>query len=133
MPSVMSRTEEKEERDRRRRLHYPFGVTADVVACTLAIAAVIAICVLLYQRYNLRGPYRMEYEGLIVNKSVTIEESLTGSYPVLRLHVKGRDGRVFEVIVNASLYDRAESGMWIKSTADGAAVSRPTAEAAPGK
>ena len=94
----------------------------------LGIAAILAMVAIMFiycrQRLTSTGLYRTEYEGQIVDKSVTIGESQTGSYPVRKLHIRGKNGQEFQVIVNENLYGRAQSGMWIKSSKAGAELTR---------
>jgi hypothetical protein len=88
------------------------------------VAAFVALYALnLRQRFEPSGPYRVDYEGRIVDKSITLAETQLGSGAVERLHIRGKDGETFDVIVNRSLYDRAQVGMWIRSDRDGAKLS----------
>lgn len=89
----------------------------------VVILLVATLVVTLHQQFASTGPYRMEYEGRVIDKSVTITESQTGSYPVRRLLIKSKSGEEFQVIVNQSLYERAQVGMWIKSSKAGAELS----------
>jgi hypothetical protein len=111
---MSSRVDERKQRGRRGRLA-PARLLGDVAGGAMLAALVLVLCALVYQKCHRLGPYRTEYEGLIVNKSLTVQESETGSYPVRKLHVRGRDGRVFDVIVGGGLYARAEAGMWVRS------------------
>jgi hypothetical protein len=94
----------------------------------LGIAVILGLVAVMFiycrQQLTSTGLYRMEYEGKIVDKSVTIGESQTGSYPVRKLHIRGKNGQEFQVIVNENLYGRAQSGMWIKSSKTGAELTR---------
>ncbi len=83
----------------------------------LAVLGTIAISIVgvnIYQRLNATGPYREEYEGRVVDKSVTIRETEVGSRAVKRLLIRHTNGTQFDVIVDEALYGRAEVGMWIK-------------------
>jgi hypothetical protein len=77
-----------------------------------------------YQRATSTGIYRTKYEGKIIEKSLTVGESELGSYPVRKLHIRGKNGQEFQVIVNDNLYGRAQQGMWIKSSKTGAELTR---------
>lgn len=65
------------------------------------------------------GQYHVEYEGTIINKSITGKESEFGSYMSRKLHIRDQNGLEFYVVVDSSLYERAQVGMWIKSNKDG--------------
>jgi hypothetical protein len=95
-----------------------WAVLAAVVAALLFV-----LVINLRQRFKPSGPYRVDYEGRIVDKSITLEETSMGSGSVKRLHIRGKDGETFDVIVNRSLYDRAQVGMWIRSDRNGAKLS----------
>ncbi len=96
-----------------------------VVGFSIALIALALTTLVLtfYQRFTFTGPYLMEYEGRVIDKSVTWRETDIGSIPVRRLHIRGRGGEEFPIIVNESLYERAQVGMWIKSSAAGTEVS----------
>lgn len=97
-------------------------------------ALLFVLVVNLRQRFEPSGPYRVDYEGRIVDKSITLAETQMGTGSVKRLHIRGKDGETFDVIVNSSLYDRAQVGMWIRSDRNGAKLSwdepRPAGAAA---
>ncbi len=95
--------------------------TVLVIVLTVAVAA--AVFVSLRQRFTSTGLYRMDYEGRIVDKSATVTESQTGSGVKHLLRVRAKDGEEFSVTVNASLYERAQIGMWIKSSSRGAELT----------
>lgn len=82
----------------------------------LMVGACAFMVVMFYQRSSSTGLYRSEYEGRILDKWVNIGETQTGSVPQRRLLIKGRDGQTFAVAVNQPLYERAQVGMWIKSS-----------------
>ena len=94
-----------------------------VLAGAVIAALVATLAITFYQRFNFSGPYRVEYEGRVVRKSLTVTETDEGSRRVLRLHVRGKGGEEFQVIVNRSLYGRAQEGMWIRSSREGAELS----------
>lgn len=68
-----------------------------------------------YRIYTSDDPYKLEYEGEIVDKTVTFEHWMEGSVQIRRLHVKLRDGKILKVSVTTELYDRTEIGMRVKS------------------
>jgi hypothetical protein len=75
------------------------------------------ISLLLYQRAV--KPLRIEYEGVIVDKSLDIYEDQTGSRIQLLLLIKDDEGRQFNVVADEELYERAKIGMRIKRTKEG--------------
>jgi hypothetical protein len=96
-----------------------------VALSALIIAVAAAFAINFYQKFNSTGAYRMDYEGRIFDKSLTLSESLTGTGAVRRLHIQAKNGESFAVVVNSSLYERAQIGMWIKSDRNGAQLSWP--------
>src|SRR5919202_5742235 len=105
------------------RAAWPRATARALVLVVLVALFLAAIVINLRQRFTPSGPYRVEYEGRIVDKSITLSETQIGSGSVKRLHIEGKDGDKFDVIVNNSLYDRAQVGMWIRSDRDGARLS----------
>lgn len=98
--------------------------TVRVVALSaLIIAVAAAFAITFYQKFNSTGAYRMDYEGRIFDKSLTLRERQIGTGSVNRLHIEGKNGDRFAIIVNSSLYERAQVGMWIKSDRNGAQLS----------
>lgn len=88
-----------------------------LLVVSLAVLGTIAILIVgvsMYQRLNGTGQHRGEFEGRVVDKSVTIRETETGSLAVRRLLIRETGGTQFDVIVNEDLYERAEVGMWLK-------------------
>ncbi len=59
--------------------------------------------------------HRDEYEGRIVDKSLTFSETQLGSGIRRRLLIEDKNGTQFEVAVKADVYDRAQIGMLIKN------------------
>jgi hypothetical protein len=79
-----------------------------VVTAMTVVASLIAIIgITLHQAFTSTGPYRVEYKGKVVDKSLRIMESELGSYPVRRLHIRQGNGSDFYITVDASLYERA--------------------------
>jgi hypothetical protein len=104
----------------RRKLSGKVGTFASTALVVLLVGAtIVAVIFSLRQRSTSTGLYRTEYEGKIVDKSVTIRESQTGSYPVQRLLIRSKSGEEFQVTINNPLYQRAQVGMWIKSNGAG--------------
>ena len=87
------------------------------------LGMIIGGSVILYQRFNASGPYRRDYQGQVIRKSLTVTESQLGSGQKLTLHVRAQSGEEFQVIVNQDLYERVEEGMWITTTPEGARLS----------
>lgn len=61
------------------------------------------------------GLYRTEYQGRIIDKSMTFSETQLGSGLKRRLLIEDKNGARFEVAVKADVYDRAQIGMLIKN------------------
>ena len=76
---------------------------------------------MLYRRADI--PLPTEYEGVIVDKTLNIQEEQTGSRIKLLLLIKGDDGKQFYVSPIPELYDRAKVGMHIKRTKDGTTLT----------
>ncbi|MBA3240822.1 MAG: hypothetical protein H0T60_06305 [Acidobacteria bacterium] len=100
-----------------------YNDTAGLIAIVLTALLLPAGGVILYQRFKLTGPYRIDYEGRVVDKSLTLRETEEGTQAVTHLIVEGKDAARFRVSVNRGLYDRAQVGMWIRSNRDGAELS----------
>ena len=98
-----------------------FSSTA--LAIALLAAIIIVAFIALRQQFTSTGLYRVDYEGKIVDKSVTINESRTGSRAARRLLIRGKSGEEFQVAINEVLYGRAQVGMWIKSSSAGAELA----------
>jgi hypothetical protein len=75
------------------------------------------LSLVLYQRAV--KPLRIEYESVIVDKSLDIYEDQTGSRIQLLLLIKDDEGRQFNVVADQELYERAKIGMRIKRTKEG--------------
>lgn len=86
-----------------------FGVVA-------AVCIVTTFAIIVYQQINSTGLYRTEYEGKIVDKSLTIRESMYGSRVARRLLIESKSGERFEVAPSETVYERAQKGMWIRSS-----------------
>jgi hypothetical protein len=85
------------------------------------VAAVVAGLMALY-RQSLHESARLnpaEYEGRIVDKSLTIRETMLGSKFSRRLVIEGKGGGRFEVAAGADVYERAQVGMWVKGGSAG--------------
>jgi hypothetical protein len=87
----------------------------------LAVAVTASLVLLLFLAYALPmgipGGRPDTYEGVVVDKSLTIHESEQGSWPRRRLHVRVEDGRVFLFPAGPELYESARVGMRIRKTA----------------
>ena len=98
--------------------------TALVVVVVIVVAAAAFISI--RQRYTSTGLYRIDYEGRIVDKSVTVTESETGSGVKRLLRIRANNGEEFQVYVNRNLYEQAKVGMWVKSKAGSAELTPDT-------
>jgi hypothetical protein len=99
-----------------------------VVLFVILIAGVITFIVSVKLRSQ-----ASRYEGRIVDKSITLSETLQGTGKVLRLHVRGRDGELSAVRVDYDTYNRAQVGMWVSNDGNGPRLSweeQPPANAA---
>ncbi|HEX8286184.1 MAG TPA: hypothetical protein VF588_22680 [Pyrinomonadaceae bacterium] len=81
----------------------------------LAVAVALTAFAFIYACPRLRKPPVIErdFVGTVLDKSLTLRESQTGTTPKLRLLVRARDGRQFEVAVTPEQYERARVGMWV--------------------
>ena len=103
-----------------------------MLAIMIAMAMLVAL--LLYPQYTLTGPYRREYEGKVLNKSITLIDSRTRTGARRRLHLEGRGGEQFQVAVDDDIYERAQAGMWIRRDSSGVELRWPeTTPSLPGK
>lgn len=99
-----------------------------VLMIATAVALVAGLMLIYRQQHGPTGPYRPEYEGRIVDKSVTGQETREGSHAARRLLIEGKDGVRFEVGVGPDVYERAEVGMWIKVANAQVELTRPGAQ-----
>ncbi|MGI9106570.1 MAG: hypothetical protein ACR2G4_10010 [Pyrinomonadaceae bacterium] len=83
------------------------------------------LVLILYPQYTLTGPYRRDYEGKILDKSITLKESQYRAGARRRLHLEGRGGERFQVAVNEDIYERAQVGMWIRRSQSGVELRLP--------
>ena len=94
-----------------------------VVGLVLALL-IGGIALVSYQRFVNNGdPYRMEYEGVIVEKPVFFRDSEQGAGVQRVLTVQNENGNQFQVIATIDLYEQAQIGMHIKRTKDGTFLS----------
>ena len=93
-----------------------------MIVMGLSLAALLIVV----YRQGLRadGVLRREYEGKIIDKSITVQETRTGSRMRARLLIEGKRGERFEVAPNLDVYERARIGMWIKSGDAGVELSQ---------
>lgn len=99
-----------------------------VSALIIIVALIVIAGVALYQQFNSSEQNRVEYEGRVLDKSITIKESETGSYPIKKLYIRNRNNEEFNVLVDAKLYDRVKVGMWIKKDRDDVILSTENSE-----
>lgn len=97
----------------------PWRIAVAVILVAVCVGLLVTVVVRAYQTFKFTGPYRVVYEGRVIDKSTTITESMTGSGAVYRLHVRGRDGVVFDKAVTTDLYNRARVGMWVRGGPEG--------------
>ena len=77
-----------------------------------------------YQRFVNDGePYRMEYEGVVVDKPVLFRDSEQGAGLQRLLTVEDDSGSRFQVIATNDIYKQVQIGMRIKRTKDGTTIS----------
>jgi uncharacterized protein YxeA len=71
---------------------------------------------------------RPNYEGKLIDKSLTIRETKQGSMVSRRFLLEEKDGVRFEIAPSADDYERAQIGTWIKSSKSGVIMlpSAPT-------
>jgi hypothetical protein len=97
---------------------------------TTAVLLAILVCVSLFifGIFKLRqarlASIPAEFEGVIVEKQISLAETEEGSYPYFRLLVEV-DGKRFTVAVYKEIYEEAEVGMRLKRSAKGLEVIRP--------
>jgi hypothetical protein len=84
----------------------------------LGLAACLAALGFLYAYPRLREPplVKRDFVGRVLDKSLTLGESQTGTTHRTRLLVKAADGRQFEVAVTPEQYEGARAGMWVART-----------------
>jgi hypothetical protein len=118
---MFGEVEPKTKFERRARPWRAPGGRFNVPWGALAAAAVFALFLLLIytlQMSTLRG-IPDSYEGVVIDKSLTIQESEQGSWPQRRLLVRVEDGRVLRVPAGPELYESARAGMRIRKSAAG--------------
>lgn len=83
-----------------------------------------------YHCYTQTGPYRLAYEGRVLDKSQTFRETELGSRVRRRVLVEADSGERFEVPVNGQTYERAQPGMRIRKGEAGVEMWWPVSAAA---
>ena len=90
----------------------------------LLVFIIGALSFLYYQRFvNDAEPYRMEYEGVVVEKPVFFRDSEQGAGVQRLLTIEGDNGTRFNVIATKEIYEQAQIGMRIRRTKDGTSIS----------
>ena len=90
----------------------------------LLVAVIGALSFLYYQRFVNDGePYRMEYDGIVVEKPVFFSDSEQGAGVQRMLTIEDDNGGRFKVIATRDIYEQAQIGMRIKRTKDGTSIS----------
>lgn len=91
----------------------------------LAVLMVGGLIITFNQRRTSTGLYRRDYEGRIMEKFLIPHDSRTGSSAERAFRLKGRNEEQSQVVVGLDTYERAEVGMWIKSSKAGIELSWP--------
>ncbi|HEY0170835.1 MAG TPA: hypothetical protein VGB98_07420 [Pyrinomonadaceae bacterium] len=80
------------------------------------LALVIFAFGFIYAYPRLKGPplVRRDFVGRVVDKSLTLRESMIGTAALPSLLVEDGGGRRFDVAVNSEQYERARVGMWVR-------------------
>jgi hypothetical protein len=105
---------------------------------TTAVLLAILVCVslLIFGIFRLRQAHvasiPAEFEGVIVEKQISLAEREEGSYPYFRLLVEV-DGKQFTVPVYKEIYEEAQVGMRLKRSAKGLEVIRPPTSSTAGR
>jgi hypothetical protein len=90
----------------------------------LLILIIGALCFLYYQRFaNDAEPYRMEYDGVVVEKPVFFRDSEQGAGVQRLLTLEDDNGIRFNVIATKDTYEQAQIGMRVRRTKDGTTIS----------
>ena len=106
------------------------GALAKGVPILLALS-VVPVFLLLYRQQLYSGLNRTEYEGKVIDKSLTLRETKMGSKASPRLLIEGAGGERFEVRPDEDVYERVQVGMWIKSSRGAVELSWSRPETTP--
>lgn len=87
---------------------------ADFALIILVALGFLVVLLIYYVQLAQVGVYRSEYQGRIVDKAATFQESQFGSSISNRLTVKSKNGEQFGVAVTSEIYERAKIGDWIE-------------------
>jgi len=105
-----------DELDRKAAKRLFRGKLLTVVGCALALAALVTLVLLVWQKGNQQAD-TSDFDGTVVDRLADYTESLQGSLPRFRLSVEADDGKRFIVKVDPSVYESAKVGMRIKRRA----------------
>jgi hypothetical protein len=113
-----SRKSESSEDKKSLRRFFPMTILTLIVL--LAGATLWIKC---NQWMTATGPFLRTYEGRIEDKSATYAETEFGSGVRFRLVVRTKSGQQLQVAIDRDNYERAQVGMWIKSSETGIQLS----------
>jgi len=109
--------------DRFKIISWPENLSPLYIA-VLLVGLIGGLCFLNYQRFVNDGePYRMEYDGVVVEKPVFFSDSEQGAGVQRMLTIEDNNGSQFKVIATRDIYEQAQIGMRIKRTKDGTSIS----------
>ena len=88
---------------------------------TLLVVAVFGFIGYIGVYLPLFGKYKepREFDGIVLEKWINVRETEQGSHNTRRILVKTADGRKFNIIVDADVYEQSKDGSRIKRDADG--------------
>ena len=87
-----------------------------VLSAKVLLTVMLFVGLMLFYQHNLRmfaQLARPEYEGKLINKSLTVRETRQGSKISRLFLLEGTDGVRFEIAPGEDDYERAQIGMWI--------------------
>jgi hypothetical protein len=109
----------------------PWQKFTTAVFIVMAVMLVLTLLIKCNQGMTSTGPFLRTYEGRIEDKSATIGETQLGSTVRFRLLVRTKSGQRLEVAIDRDNYERAQVGMWIKSSETGIRLSWAEGEQSP--
>jgi hypothetical protein len=99
-----------------------YPTVRDIVIVAVIVMSV-GLLAFVYLNAGSKNPYRSDYAGKIVDKGLRTYESEEGSSIEHYLIIEEEEGTRSQVIVSASIYERAKVGMWIKNGKTGIKLS----------
>lgn len=105
----------------RRRKLYRAAIRAieAILLCSMLLCVVSAIVIKYRHFYKSTGPYRREYVGRIVEKTIWPNNTLEGSFVDRCLIIEEKGGSRSFVYVREDTFARAQPGQWIRRTQKG--------------